>query len=86
MSNSTQNGASSSFDAAVTFRLPALANCAAIKDAGQVRLGGFGPAFRSVEIVDAGKVRVGGFGPMFRSPAISDAGKVRMGGFGPVFR
>lgn len=87
MSNTTQNGASCGFNAVVTFRLPALANCsAAIKDAGQVRLGGQGPAFRHTEIADAGKVRLGGQGPAFRRPSIADAGRVRLGGQGPLFR
>lgn len=86
MSNTTRNGASCGFDAAVTFRLPALANVAAIKDAGQVRLGGQGPVFRSATIADAGKVRLGGQGPAFRLPSIADAGRVRLGGQGPLFR
>ena len=87
MSNTTQNGASDGFDAVVTFRLPALANRdLAIKDAGQVRLGGQGPVFRSASIVDAGKVRLGGQGPAFRRASIADAGRVRLGGQGPLFR
>ncbi len=86
MSNTTQNGASCGFDAEVTLRLPALANCASIKDAGKVRLGGQGPVFRSATIADAGKVRLGGQSPAFRLPSIVDAGRVRLGGQGPLFR
>ncbi|MDT7952169.1 MAG: hypothetical protein RQ966_11765 [Acetobacteraceae bacterium] len=85
MSNATQNGAPCSFEA-VTFRLPALANAGAIKDAGQVRLGGQGPVFRLPSIGDAGTVRLGGQGPVFRLASVADAGRVRLGGQGPLFR
>lgn len=86
MNNTTQNGASASFDADVTLRLPALANGASVQDTGMVRLGGQGPLFRLASIADAGRVRLGGQGPVFRKAAIVDAGKVRLGGQGPLFR
>lgn len=86
MNNTTQNGASVGFDAAVTFRLPALANGASIEDAGTVRFGGQGPVFRLASITDTGRVRLGGQGPVFRKATIADAGKVRLGGQGPLFR
>lgn len=87
MINTTQNGASDGFDAVVTLRLPALANHGgAIIDAGQVRVGGQGPAFRLPSIVDAGRVRLGGQGPAFRRSPVADAGRVRLGGQGPLFR
>ena len=86
MRDTTQNGISARFDAAVAFRLPNLANQAMIKDAGNVALGGQGPVFRIPAIVDGGKVRLGGQGPVFRHASIADAGKVRLGGQGKLFR
>lgn len=72
------------FDAEMTFRLPSLgAYVETTEDAGRVRLGGQGPAFR---LADAGRVRLGGQGPVFRRPPIADAGRVRLGGQGPLFR
>lgn len=65
MNSTVQNNGVANFDAEMTFRLPSMAT-ASIGDGGQVRLGGFGPAFRAADIADAGKVRVGGFGPLFR--------------------
>ena len=54
-----------------------------VADAGKVRLGAQGPAFRP--IADAGEVRLGAQGPCFRA-MIADAGKVRLGAQGPLFR
>lgn len=65
MNSTAQNDGFAKFDAEMTFRLP-LVEAASTRDAGKVRLGGFGPVFRPAAISDAGKVRVGGFGPLFR--------------------
>lgn len=81
MNDTIQNRDAAKFDAEMTFRLPTLGPCADLtENAGQVRLGGQGSAFR---VVDAGRVRLGGQGPAFR---LADAGRVRLGGQGPIFR
>ena len=81
MNDTIQNRDAANIVAEMTFRLPTLGPCADLtEDAGQVRLGGQGPAFR---LADSGRVRLGGQGPAFR---VADAGRVRLGGQGPIFR
>ena len=60
MNSTVQNEGVAKVDAEIT------SPAASTRDAGLVRLGGFGPAFRPAAIADAGKVRLGGFGPVFR--------------------
>ena len=83
MSLFEKSRAEAGFAKEVVFRLPSEASAGngmshrngqdqtarklSIEDKGKVRLGGFGPAFRTSSIKDDGKVRLGGFGPIFRT-------------------